>query len=74
MKIIKTIIKDLLILKSQIYKDNRGFLKETFKKNVLKKDFPFDIVSLSKKNVIRGLHFQKKFLTFSICYFHLNNN
>ena len=54
-------IKDLLILKSQIFKDNRGSLKETFRKNVLKKDFPFDIVSLSKKNVIRGLHFQKKF-------------
>ena len=61
MKIIKTKIKDLLILKSQIFKDNRGSLKETFRKNVLNKDFPFDIVSLSKKNVIRGLHFQKKF-------------
>ena len=61
MKIVKTKIQDLLILKSQIYKDNRGFLKETFRKNVLKKDFPFDITTLSKKNVIRGLHFQKKF-------------
>ena len=61
MKIIKTKIKDLLILKSQIYRDRRGFLKETFRKNVLKKNFPFDIISLSKKNVIRGLHFQKKF-------------
>jgi dTDP-4-dehydrorhamnose 3,5-epimerase len=63
MKIIKTKIKDLLILKSQIFKDNRGSLKETFRKNVLNKDFPFDIVSLSKKNVIRGLHFQKKILS-----------
>ena len=61
MKIIKTKIKDLLILKSQIFKDRRGFLKETFKKNVLKKNFPFDITSLSKKNVIRGLHYQEKF-------------
>ena len=61
MKIIKTKIKDLLILKSQIYRDRRGFLKETFRKNVLKKNFPFDITSFSKKNVIRGLHFQKKF-------------
>ena len=39
MKIIKTKIKDLLILKSQIYRDRRGFLKETFRKNVLKKKF-----------------------------------
>jgi len=61
MKIIKTKIKDLLILKSKIYKDRRGFLKETFRKNVLKKNFPFDIMSISKKNVIRGLHFQNKF-------------
>ena len=61
MKIIKTKIKDLLILKSQIFKDNRGFLKETFRKNILKKNFLFDLVSLSKKNVIRGLHFQKKY-------------
>jgi len=61
MKIIKTKIEDLLILKSQIFKDNRGFLKETFRKNILKKNFLFDLVSLSKKNVIRGLHFQKKY-------------
>ena len=61
MKIVKTKIQDLLILKSQIYRDSRGFLKETFRKNVLKKNFLFDITSLSKKNVIRGLHFQRKF-------------
>jgi dTDP-4-dehydrorhamnose 3,5-epimerase len=61
MKIIKTKIQDLLILKSEVYKDRRGFVKETFRKTVLKKNFPFDIISLSKKNVIRGLHFQKKF-------------
>ena len=61
MKIIKTKIQGLLILKSEIYGDRRGFLKETFRKNVLKKNFLFDITTLSKKNVIRGLHFQKKF-------------
>lgn len=61
MNLIKTKIKDLLILKSKIYKDNRGFLRETYKKDVLKKDFPFDITSTSKKNVLRGLHFQKKY-------------
>ena len=61
MNLIKTKIKDLLILKSKIYKDNRGFLRETYKKDVLKKDFPFDITSTSKRNVLRGLHFQKKY-------------
>ena len=61
MKIVKTKIKNLIILKSQIFKDNRGFLRETFKKNVLNKSFPFDVMSFSKKNVIRGLHFQEKY-------------
>ena len=61
MKIIKTSIKGLLILKSQIFNDNRGFLKETFKKNILNKNFPFDLISVSKKNVLRGLHFQEKY-------------
>ena len=48
MKIVKTKIKNLIILKSQIFKDNRGFLRETFKKNVLNKSFPFDITSFQK--------------------------
>ena len=61
MKIVKTKIKNLIILKSKIYKDNRGFLRETFKKNILNKKFPFEITSFSKKNVLRGLHFQKKY-------------
>ena len=61
MKIIKTKIKDLLILKSQIFKDERGSLREIYRKNILNKNFPFDITTSSKKNVIRGLHFQSKF-------------
>ena len=44
MKIIKTKIEDLLILKSQIFKDKRGALRETYRKNVLNYNFPFDIV------------------------------
>ena len=39
MKLIKTKIPDLLILKSQVFKDKRGFLKETFRENILKKNF-----------------------------------
>jgi len=37
MKIIKTKIKDLLILKTNIYKDKRGFFKEVFKEKILNK-------------------------------------
>ena len=60
MKLINTKIKNgPKIIKTQIYSDKRGFLKETFKKKILKnKDFPFDIMSSSKKNVLRGLHIQ----------------
>ena len=61
MKLIKTKIKDLSLISSTVYKDQRGFLRETYRKDILKKkDFPFDIMSFSKKNVIRGLHFQSK--------------
>ena len=62
MKLIKTIIPDLLILKSQIFEDKRGALRESFRKDVLNYNFPFDIMShSSKKNVLRGLHFQSRF-------------
>jgi len=61
MKLIKTKIKDLLIIKSEVFKDKRGFLRETYRKNIVNNiDFPFDIMSSSKKNVLRGLHFQSK--------------
>jgi len=61
MKLIDTKIKDLKIIKSEIFSDKRGFLRETYRKNILKKqDFPFDIMSFSKKNVLRGLHIQTK--------------
>ncbi len=37
MKILKTKIKDLLLIKTNIYKDNRGFFKEVEKNKILKK-------------------------------------
>ena len=40
--------------------DKRGFFRETFKKNILKKDLIFGCSSKSKKNVLRGLHLQNK--------------
>ena len=59
MKIIKTKIKGLLIVKSKIFGDNRGFFKEVESSKILKKKFVFDCFSYSKKNTLRGLHFQK---------------
>jgi dTDP-4-dehydrorhamnose 3,5-epimerase len=61
MKLLKTKITGLKIIKTKIFKDTRGFLKETFRKNILNdKEFPFDVMSFSKKNVLRGLHIQTK--------------
>lgn len=59
MKLIKTKIPGPLIIKTKIYIDKRGFLKETFRNNLFKNiKFPFDIMSSSKKKVLRGLHIQ----------------
>ena len=61
MKLVNTKIKDLKIIKTKVYKDKRGFLKETFRNNLLNnKKFPFDVMSYSRKNVLRGLHIQTK--------------
>ena len=61
MKLLKTKIEGPMIIKTKIFKDNRGYLKETYRKNILnEKNFPFDVMSFSKKNVLRGLHIQSK--------------
>ena len=60
MKLIKTKLKGLFILKGRAFYDKRGFLREAFKKKLIKKNLIFSIVSKSKKNVLRGLHMQKK--------------
>ena len=59
MKIKKTKLKDLLIIETNIYKDNRGFFKEVDKLKISKKKFIFDCFSYSKKNTLRGLHLQR---------------
>lgn len=56
--IIKKKFKDLFIVKNKILKDNRGYFKELLRENIIKKKFPFLVMSYSKKNVIRGLHLQ----------------
>ena len=60
MKIIKTKFNGLKIYKKNSFKDKRGYTRELFLNKLLNKKFPFDLISLSKKNVIRGLHLQIK--------------
>ena len=60
MKKIKTKFKGLFVVNTRVFKDKRGWLKEEFKKNFIKKNLVFTLVSSSKKNVLRGLHMQKK--------------
>ena len=60
MKILKTQFKDLLVIKNENYIDSRGYFREILVEKKIKKRFPFNVVSVSKKNVIRGLHYQKK--------------
>ena len=58
MKILKTKFKDLLIFRKTTHNDDRGYFRELFIQNKIKKKFVFDYLSLSKKNVIRGIHIQ----------------
>ena len=58
--IIKTNFKGLFIIQNKTFKDKRGYFKELFKENQIKKKLPFTVMSCSKKNVIRGLHIQTK--------------
>ena len=56
----KTKFKGLLIVKQKDNSDNRGSLRETFNNKILKKKFIFEYFTTSKKNVLRGFHFQTK--------------
>tara|TARA_B100001057_G_scaffold53921_1_gene47874 strand:- start:1370 stop:1897 length:528 start_codon:yes stop_codon:yes gene_type:complete len=60
MKIIKTKFDGLKIYRKNTYKDNRGYFRELFVSKNLSKNFPFEVMSYSKKNVLRGLHLQIK--------------
>ena len=58
MKLKNLKIKGLKLIKSKIYRDKRGFLREIYKNKLLNQLFLFDVMSYSKKNVLRGLHIQ----------------
>jgi len=64
MEVIKTDIKDLYIIETKVFEDNRGWFTESYSAKKLKDkgidiEFIQDNHSLSKeKGVLRGLHFQ----------------
>lgn len=65
MELKETHIKGCFVLKHDIFEDERGYFYESFNKKIFeectgtKADFVQDNQSLSKKGVLRGLHFQK---------------
>jgi len=61
MKIIKTKFQGLKVIKHFRNIDKRGSLRETFNKKIINwENFVFEYNTLSKKNVLRGFHFQHK--------------
>jgi len=61
MILITTKFKDLLIVKHKVYKDRRGSLRVTHNNKKIKTKFIYEYCTTSKKNSLRGFHFQLKF-------------
>ena len=62
MHIINTKFSGLKIIQQKKFGDSRGSLRETFRKKIIKWDnLIFDYATLSKKNVLRGFHFNSKY-------------
>ena len=62
-KVEKTEIRDLIIITPEIFKDDRGFFTESYRKDKFSEfgldiEFVQDNHSRSAKGVVRGLHFQ----------------
>ncbi len=66
MNVIKTALSEVLILEPTIFGDERGFFQESYNKKAFDKaigtntSFVQDNHSRSKKNILRGLHYQIK--------------
>lgn len=73
MEIHETRIKDVLIITPKVFKDDRGYFLESFRKKVftgrnINLEFVQDNISKSRKNTIRGLHYQAgKFAQGKLC-------
>ena len=64
MEIVVTKIPDLYIIKPRVFEDHRGYFFESYNKQEfiklgIDKNFVQDNESMSDKDVLRGLHFQK---------------
>jgi len=64
-KVFGTPIKDLVIIETKVFKDDRGYFIESYNKRDFKEigldvEFVQDNHSFSRKGVLRGLHFQLK--------------
>lgn len=63
MNIIKTAIPEVLILEPRLFKDERGAFCETYNERLMQQaglpvHWVQDNFSISKKNVVRGIHYQ----------------
>lgn len=63
MQVTETRIPGVLILSSQVFRDSRGYFQEIYRRETLLEagidfDWMQDNLSLSAKNVVRGLHYQ----------------
>ena len=63
MRVIPTSFDEVLLLEPDVYSDNRGYFMETWQAGRyfslgLKETFLQDNISFSRKDVLRGLHFQ----------------
>ena len=62
MNVIDTKFKGLKVIEQKKHADTRGNLRVTYIKKIIKWDeLVFDYATVSKKNVVRGFHFQTKF-------------
>lgn len=65
MKFTKTFIPDIQLIEPQVFQDKRGFFMETFRSDAFESagihvNFVQDNHSRSKRNSLRGLHYQIK--------------
>ncbi len=63
MKFIPAKIPDVIVIEPRVFEDGRGFFFESYRKDIFRKngiheDFIQDNHSLSRKGVLRGLHYQ----------------
>lgn len=66
MEVEKTPIEGVLLIKPRVFRDERGYFVETWQEERyvdagITMPFVQDNLSASKKGIVRGLHFQKKY-------------